>query len=228
MTETIYLVHSGDKSSYMWKDWYRYWKKHYTCDYDTIFLSENATMDFPGVQFAHTGSVPWADGLISYLETCPAKYIIYTHEDYFLNEPTNKRLAGILIDLMKQHNIKLLKCCGHWAGCPEWNDKTDQFIETDIWFDDPPAKPCLWTYANKNSYLVSHQSSIWDRELLYTTLKPGEDPWGHELMGTSRLRARNIPVYAYRGKNPFESAETMVQGEIREGCEKYFESAEDK
>lgn len=215
MTETIYLIHSGDKSSFMWDVWYHYWKQNYTCDYDTIFLSENKTMDFPGVEFKHTGDVPWADGLINYLENIDAKYIIYTHEDYFLNEPTNAKVMNELIQVMKTNNMKLLKCCGLWAGCPEWEDK-DALIKTNL-YDN------LWKYANKNSYLISHQTAIWEKEFLYTTLKPGEDPWGHELMGTGRLRARNIPIYAYRGKNPFESAETMERGKVRSGCEKYFE-----
>ncbi len=219
MTDTIYLVHSGDKSKWMWKVWYHYWKKYYTCDYDTIFLSENETMDFPGVKFFHTGSIGWADGLKFFLEKIKAKYVIYTHEDYFLTEKTDCRKASELIQLMDDHNMSLLKTCGHWAGCPEWNKNTEEFIKTDIGEN-------IWTYNNKNSYLISHQSSIWEKNLLYTTLRSDEDPWGHELMGTDRLRARNIPIYAYRGKNPFESAETMVQGEMRQGQEHFFDIGE--
>ena len=215
MTDTIYLIHSGDKSSYMWPVWYYHYKKYYTCEYDTIFLSENKSMDFPGVKFQHTGDVPWADGLMTYLEKITAKYIIYTHEDYFLTEPTNCKVLKDLIKLMDENDMRLLKCCGHWAGSPEWHENTGQFIETNLYEN-------VWRYANKNQYLISHQTSIWSRDLLYTTLKIGEDPWGHELMGTDRLRARNLPIYAYRGKSPLESAETMVSGEIREGCEHYF------
>ena len=71
MTETICLIHTGDKSAHIWDYWYYYWKKYYNCDFDTIFLSENETKDYPGVKFYCTGNCHWGEGLIDFLSHSP-------------------------------------------------------------------------------------------------------------------------------------------------------------
>lgn len=215
MTDTIYLVHSGDHSSHVWDYWYYYWKKYYTCkEIDTVFLCEDIDKKYPGVMFRHTGNVPWADGLIDFLNAIPSSYIIYQHEDYFLTEKTNAELLYKLIAICKKNNFNLLKCCGWWAG----------FMS-----DEAPFKEAfefgenIWRYNNDSPYLISHQTSIWEKNFLVTTLRRGETPWQHELAGTARLKNRCLPLYAYRAKGPLEYAETMVHGTIREGSNKLFE-----
>jgi len=231
---TQFLIHSGDKSENIWKYWYYYWKKYWTCSdfIDTVFLCENKQKEFPGVTFKKTGNVSWATGLINYLENIDVTYIIYQHEDYFLTEPTNAVMAKSLIDLCIARDFKMLKCCGHWAGFIDENvpmkkidinnhdiknDSNGELVKVNESDDN------IWLYNNYSPYLISHQTSIWNREFLISTLKHGETPWEHELAGTIRLRRRNIPVYVYRGKGPFEYCETMVHGNIRPGQEKYFE-----
>ncbi len=214
MTDTIFLVHSGDHSEHVWDYWYYYWKKYYTCtEIDTIFLCENIDKKYEGVRFFHTGSVSWADGLIDFLNAVPASYIIYQHEDYFLTEKTNEKLLYNLIDICKKHNFNLLKCCGWWGG---FMDDKAPYQEAFEFGEN------IWRYNNDSNYLISHQTSIWKRDFLVTTLRRGETPWQHELAGTARLQSRNIPLYAYRAKGPLEYAETMVHGTIREGSDKYF------
>lgn len=215
MTDTIFLIHSGDQSEHVWDYWYYYWKKYYTCtEIDTIFLCEDIAKNYPGVKFYHTGLVPWADGLIDFLSTINSKYVIYQHEDYFLTEKTNEQLLYKLINICNKYNFNLLKCCGWWSG---------------FMTDEAPFKEAyefgenIWLYNNESPYLVSHQTTIWKREFLISTLRRGETPWQHELTGTARLRNRNVPLYAYRAKTPLEYAETMVHGNIREGFNKFFE-----
>lgn len=225
MTETIILIHSGDKSLYfehngkkicLWDYWYYYWKKYYTCKYDVIFLSENETRDYPGIKFAHTGAVAWADGLIDYLNKINYKYIEYIHEDYFLTEETNAIKFDELIECMKDNDLKLLKHVGCWAGNPNWNED-GAFKEAFKLGEE------MYIYSNEQPYLISHQTAIWDREFLLSTLVRGWSPWCHEITGSGDLRKRNVPIHAYRGKNPLEYCETMIHGEIREGQEKYFD-----
>lgn len=219
MKDVIFLVHSGDKSSNIWDYWYYYWKKFWTCAefIDTVFLCKNLTKDYKGVQFYHTGNVSWSDGLINFLEKMDSRYIIYQHEDYFLTEETWDGVVKKLLMLCREHDFKLLKCCGLWSGFT--TDKTP-LVETSIKVND---KEVIWLYNNESPYLVSHQTSIWEREFLLSTLRRGETPWQHELAGTARLRKRNVPIYSYRGKSPFDYAETMVHGNVRKGFEKFFE-----
>lgn len=217
MNDTVFLIHSGDKSCNIWDYWYYYWKKYWTChDFiDTIFLTENKSEIYEGVRFFHTGDVPWSDGLINFLSSVGYKYVIYQHEDYFLTEETNAKVAKDLIEVCKENDLKLLKCCGLWSGCPEWN-KDGAFTKTDLYHD-------IYRYNNENSYLISHQTAIWEKDFLLSTLKRNDTPWCHELAGTARLRERNIPIHAYRSKCPFDYCETMVHGNVRDGQKKYFE-----
>ncbi len=221
MLKTQFLVHSGDKSSYMWDYWYYWYKKYWNCEniIDTVFLSENITKEYDGVLFRHTGDVPWSDGLINYLESIPnVKWIIYQHEDYFLNEKTDCQKAISLINCCEEHDIQLLKCCGDWAG---YIDDNTPKIDTGLIIDglDEP----LWLYNNDSQYLISHQTSIWNREFLLTTLRRNWTPWDHELQGTPALKKRNIPLHAYRGHPPFPYNETIQGAEVRPGCQKFFE-----
>jgi len=223
MTDTIMLIHSGDKSSTpmegkkhsIWDYWYYYWKKYYTLKYDTIFLSENETRDYPGVTFKHAGNVAWADGLIDFLARIDCKYVEYMHEDYFLTEETNADVMNTLIKCMDDNKLRLIKHVGCWAGNPEWNSD-GAFVET------PELGDQMNIYANEQPYLVSHQTSLWDVDFLISTLKRGWDPWTHEITGSVDLRLRNLPIHAYRGKNPIEYCETIVHNQIREGQEEYF------
>jgi len=217
MTETICLIHSGDKAEHVWDYWYYYWKKYYTCGYDTIFLSEEKSKNYDGVHFAHTGKVPWGEGLLNYLGKIEVKYVIYMHEDYFLTEPTKKEKMEELIKIVKDNDIQLLKHVGHWAGNPDhWKDGNHFLEKSDIGDN-------IWMYCNNEPYLISHQTSIWNKDFLLSTLQPQYTPWCHEIEGTTNLRKRNIPLFAYRGGNPFEYCETMQSGKVREGQEKYFE-----
>ena len=216
MKDAQLLVHSGDKSERIWDYWYYYWKKYWTCkDFiDTVFLSEIKSKDFEGVKFAHTGNIKWADGLIYYLESIrDVKWIIYQHEDYFLTKETDHNTAKVLIKICQDNELNLLKCCGWWGG---YIDENAPMVENDMGGG-------MWSYHNNSPYLISHQTSIWDREFLLSTLRFGETPWEHELSGTARLRQRNIPLHVYRGCSPFEYAETIVHGNVRDNCEKYFE-----
>lgn len=227
MNNLAYVIHSGDKSEESWDFWYHYYKKHWTCKdvADTYFISEGKRKEYEGVKFICVGEgIPWSNGLhYALTQRIDAKYIIYQHEDYFLTENTFPHIIKVLIGLMDEHDMSLIKCCGWWAGY--MTDEAPMTL-TEIKANDEYKEKkfkYLWLYNNESPYLISHQTSIWKRDFLISTLELEESPWGHEIMGSNRLRKRNIPIYAYRGKCPIPYAETMVHGEIREGFEKYFE-----
>ena len=226
MTETVYLVHSGDKYSWVWPYWYYWWSKYWgNSEYmDTVFVTEEKPIDYPGIIQVQSGPGPWADQIGRVLKALKCKYVIYQHEDYFLEEPTAPWLPDIkaLVSLMNEHDMKLMKCCGMWAGFTD--DKAPMYesgITVNIRGKDEP----IWKYPNESRYLVSHQTAIWDREFLFSTLYTGESPWAHEIVGTHRLRDRKpmVPIYAYRGKCPIPYGETVTHGKIRAGCEHWFD-----
>lgn len=217
MTKIILLIHTGDGSQWVWPHWHRYWLANWRGgkEIETVWLSELAQPGFAGVQSIQAGTRPWSRQLIIGLRKIDAKYVIYHHEDYFITEPADtKKLLGFA-DLMDQHNMNLLKICGDWMGyVDQQNLPTDSGIRY--------GQETIWLYNNNSQYLVSHQSSIWNREFLISTLIPWETPWQHELNGTDRLRNRNVPLHAYCGYPPIIYQETVNHGKIRETAKELF------
>ena len=229
MNNTALLVNTGDQSNKIWKYWYKYYIQNWSCSgfIDTVFLSEEMKLDDvlcrkTEIISTTTGKIDWASGLINYLLKCHYQYIILVHEDYFLTESTWANIAKYLIDFVQKHDIKLLKCCGWWAG---YIDENAPMVEDESLplFVGEKVKKVIWRYNNESQYLISHQTSIWSKDFLLSTLKAGESPWEHEIIGTLRLRERNIPIYAYRDKCPFEYGETVQQNKVRPGCGHYFD-----
>lgn len=227
MTETILLVHSGDKYAWVWDYWYYYYSMRWKAGdhIDTVFVTEERPFEWPGIIQAQTGpGLSWSDGLGKVLKALPAevKYVIYQHEDYFMEEETWTNDLLALIECVKRYDMKLLKCCGWWAG---YMDDKHPMTESGITVRVHGTEEPVWNYPNESPYLVSHQTSIWDKEFLFSTLFTGESPWAHEICGTQRLRERNVPIYAYRGKCPIPYGETITHGGIRKGCEHWFDNA---
>jgi hypothetical protein len=221
--ECCLLVHSGDRGRWVWPYWYQYWKKYWgaAAEYvDTVFLGESGPFvsgHADGIIGMYTGPVAWADGLQYALTHLRYPYIIYHHEDYFLTEPVDVGALRGCIHTMKQHELNMMKICGPWAGDNQWQLEED-YVRTNIACNGHP----VWIYPETHDYLVSHQSAIWKKNFLSSTLQAGESPWQHELDGTPRLRDRNIAVHAYRAKAPIEYCETVQGNRIRENCEIYF------
>jgi len=221
MKNVALLVHSGDKSRWAWKYWHHYWKKFWKSGdiADTIFLGENETLEAEGIISMKTGPCPWGEGLMKALKTIEADIIIYQHEDYFIDEDTNPDTLKELVRVFTENQMKLLKCCGLWCG---YMDDNHPQSPTEISVTTMGSEECLSQYNNGSAYLISHQTSLWDREFLYSTIDPNWSPWEHELTGTDQLRSRQIPIYSFKGKCPIPYAETIVHGTVRPGCERFF------
>jgi len=217
MTKTILLVHTGDGSQWVWPHWYRYWRRNWTGAslIDTVWLSENADPKFEGIFSIRPGGKTWGEQLILGLQQIDAKYVIYWHEDYFLVErPDLAKITG-LVNIMDREKIVLLKACGAWMGCV---DPKNPPAPSGMFYQDEE----LVVYNNKSDYLISHQSSIWEKDFLSSTVRKNDSPWQHETNGSNRLKERNIPLYAYRGYPPLSYTETVCGGKTREGMEGYF------
>jgi hypothetical protein len=228
MKDTVLLVHSGDKGQPWWKYFFHYYRKYWNCQgiCDTMFLGETKSVAMPGILTEKTGPAPWGEGLIKCLERIPHRFVILVHEDYALDEAPFPALLASLIDLMRQKDMKLLKCCGWWAGDPDWH-KDNAFGTTDMTVNgisgnDEP----IYRYNNDHMYLISHQAAIWDRMFLRSTIEPQWSPWEHELTGTDKLRSQNVPIYCYRGKMPISYGELVTHGAVREGMQKFIDEAD--
>lgn len=157
MTETILMVHSGDKYEWVWPYWYYWWKKNWRAQayVDTVVVTEEKRFQWPGVIQAQCGAgLPWSDGLGRAIGALPpeVKYIVYQHEDYFLEEPTWTADLLALVECAKRYDMKLLKCCGWWAG---YIDKDHPMTQTEITVRVHGTEEPIWLFPNESPYLVS-------------------------------------------------------------------------
>lgn len=229
MKKICLLVHTGDQSRHIWPVWHRYWKQNFEPHKDTLYRGEKVTIDtvflsethadvrLDGVIREYTGTgIAWGKGLIDYLNRCSYDYVIYHHEDYLLVEQIDTARVFDLCQTMVENNLDLIKCCGWWGGYID--DHAPYYDEGSETLDGKK----LWRYNNASQYLISHQSSIWKKEFLLSTLLPEMTPWGHELTGTELLRRRRVPIYAYRDKSPIEYAEVLNHKKLRPNTKHWF------
>ena len=230
------LVHTGDHSKIIWGAWYRYYLKNLVpvektsplaMQFKTVFLSEEESMH-NALHIAETNLLSvatgknktWGEGLLHFLNQDNSDYIVYHHEDYFISDKVNLLLLEELAYTMKANDLNLLKCCGWWGG---YIDANAPYIEDNT---TTLQGKKLYRYNNLSQYLISHQSSLWDRKFLISTIDRNYSAWDHEIHGTNALRLRNIPIYAYREAPPIAYVETINRRRIRPNCEQYFTAEE--
>lgn len=222
MKDTAYLVTAGDKNFWLWDYWFYWYKKNWTCNAiaDTVLLFQNKVKELPNIRIMKTGDGLIGQTLIDALSRLSYKYIVWAKEDYWLIEKTRPDSLNACIKTMKNYDMKMMKISGWDMG---WNDKKYPPTKTEIIVCNGEN---AWCYNNNSGYLTSQQMTIWEREFLISTIWPEATFWDMEMEGSDRLRKRKIPLYAYRGKAPIPYIETIRQGMIREGLQKWFEETE--
>jgi hypothetical protein len=212
------LVHAGDSNAWAWPHFLRHFAKWWDadCGIPVYFASEEVPVDHPRTINLKIGFRPWGGFIQKALLKIPEDHILFMHSDYFFIDQIDYSLLNTLHNLAHSKDIRILKCCGSWMG-----------------FENPMFPPTqenmdgveMWRYNNKSDYLTSQQESIWEKQTLYDSILPSEQPWSAETNGSNRLKARNpdVRIYAYRGRPPVPYEETIGRGQIRPGAEKYFE-----
>lgn len=132
----------------------------------------HAEHDFRGFQVIYSGKGEWSDRLVKLLEQIPTDYVWYQQEDMWpcKTPPNLSELMQIMVenDLLR---LQISPIVQYYSLCG--------------------AKiPLFFHYKSK--YLVSHQPSIWKKSFLLECLKPNEDPWKNEYLGTQRLNHEGI------------------------------------
>jgi hypothetical protein len=223
MTELISLIHSGDKGRWVWPHWYRHYSKWWTGweKIDTVLLTEKRDAHFDRVINVKSGRGRWGKELIRALNTMECVYVLYQHEDYFLTGEADIDFLLATAKLMKSENMQLMKCCGPAAGI--WRGKeepwrVDVLQKTDLKVEGVE----VLEYPHHVDYLLSHKTSIWNKDFLLSTVKPKYSPWDHEIKGTMEMRNRKEKIYAIIGKTPMPFEATVRRGKIKRDCTRFF------
>ncbi len=172
------VVHACDNFHSLFKGFHYLFKKYWDCEIDCqyYFLSEDVIVDFPQFKNIRTGFGEWSDRLRIGLDSIEEPYIIYVQEDFWFKSKVDAKYINGFMNFVKQNNVKLLKM----HGCSEYVTKETPFEILDAKIGKLDR--------DQSDYLMSHQISIWDKELLISQIQKREHPWRNERRGTKRMK----------------------------------------
>ncbi len=212
------VVQTCDSYSHFWDGWYKMFNRFWDFDlgWQIYFCNEDADLPFnddrikqikTGTSKKYLGTeerewLPtfggpkqvdegWSDRLIHILESVDTDYVLYFQEDQWPKYKIDKKLFEDLLSFSYSYDVGALKL--HRINRFDNNER----IKTDIFIKNKR----LIQWKPETEWLVSHQPTIWKRELLLDISIKGEGFRDNEYAGTERLREKyknNFPkIYSY-------------------------------
>jgi len=211
----VSVVHSGDKSSWIWSHWAHFYWKYWDRTIPTYFISEEKEPP-EGVISIKTGKgLSWGRGLENALSQIPEEYVLYLHEDYFPFDFINFQILNAIPDVMEKNKISIMKVCGKYAG----HDKTaNRMKKTDI----KVLNSYVYKYPIEVGYGISHRQSIWKKSFLLHSLRNINTPWEHEIRG-SDLVTEHDNISAIIDRQPIPTIEMILKGKLSESGTVYYD-----
>ena len=164
------IVFSCDKYSSVVPIFLHFYKKNWPDNpYQTVLVTETIKTD--GIETFCAGEIPWSDRAAKYLKSIDDEKFIFFLEEYILNKRVNNDEIKRAIDL----------CAGD-IGCVRlhsYNSWSSFLFDANI--------EGFKEYPINQRYSVSHQVSIWQRQLFLDILKQGETNWKCETEGSKRI-----------------------------------------
>ncbi len=114
--------------------------------------------------------VPWGKRLIRTLKAIDTEYILFMLDDFFLLEPVDQKRI---------------------EQCIEWMDQDKEIAVFSFWrTHQPNIKDGKYPHFEKRpqngEYRLNCQAAVWRREKLISYIRPHEDPWQWEILGSQR------------------------------------------
>lgn len=118
----------------------------------------------------------WTNGVRQFLSSYPWRSFVMFLEDYWISEPVNRDIVSTLMRFMNTTDEKILRMDLTADRASRKHRKYGKIGDIDL--IETPAH---------SKYQMSFQAAIWNTELLYEVLRPNEDPWTAEVVGSKRL-----------------------------------------
>lgn len=198
------ILHTIDSYSQYWDYWF-YFTTKYIKHKNIIFASEQKEPSFKKyIQTFKTGYGQWGERLLNILSKVDSKYIFYMQEDFWAinNFPYTQNIINRVID-------EDIDC---WRICE--NSKLYMVRKIDH---------IAFQFLQNSTYTISHQFSLWKKDILAKYILPEENPWQNELCGSKRINASyHHKIYfqpnkwyvpAVRSGKLSEDGENMIQKE---------------
>ena len=182
------VVSSCDAFFDVWRPIAVFFRRHWPdCPFPVFLIVNQLRVRSQFVQPIAVGpDRGWATNMDMALKSIPHPYILYFQEDYFLNAPVRgEQLAGDIAYAMERDAASF---CFHSRGQlePNFQPLNDRF---GIVPRDSDGRTRL-------------QVTLWKKEVLQATLRPGESAWNMEARGSERTQDLLALAYLQRRDAP--------------------------
>lgn len=196
---TAMLISSCDTYSDLWKPYFtfffRYWQD---CPFPIYLVANDLQYEDERVITIRLGSDHgWACNTRKALEQVQFPYVLYTHEDFFLNRRVHSTRILQLIGYMESRGAGYLRL--YPSPGPD-----------EICADNPE----VGEIKKGSEYRTSLQAAIWNREVMLSLLVDGENAWQMERDGSLRSNGLDVPFLSVR--------RDAVTGKIKDPPLSYF------
>lgn len=207
------LINTTDSFEDCWIPFFTLFRKFWPEYAGPIYLNtETKSFSFRGLNIVSVRNnkdspgkrVTWSECLIRALASIDSEIVLYMQEDYFLNNFVQHDLVCEYVSLMIEH--KDIHCI----------HLTDQAVTPG---SHPSNYKRLYPVQMDQQYSVSCQAALWRKEVLMDYLRPYEDAWNFEELGSQRAALLHHNFYVVDSKfvriNQFEIIPYVFTGIIK-------------
>lgn len=187
MEKCTVVVSSCDKNEDLWSPFFQLlniqWNNRH---YPIVLNTESKKFDYKDMniktfQFYKLGKkVTWSKRLLKTLKAIDTEYILFMLEDFFLSKPVDQQR---------------IEQCINWMD----NDKNISVFSFNKTIR-PDIRDNKYLHFEKRSqtsdYRLNCQVAVWRREKLISYLRPHEDPWQFEILGSIRSQRYKEDFYS--------------------------------
>lgn len=195
------VVHACDRYELLFQGFEYFFKKYWPMDTiigNYYFLTEET--DYKSNIFTNikTGKGEWTQRLHTALQKIDEEYIIYMQEDMWFSEILSADTINGIVKFALDEKLQLMKLNSSEVYKTTATDTVITGLRVGVLDNEA------------SNYLMSHQVSIWNKELLMSQLIYNEHPWRNERKGTKRLKKLNpviyhIDLFSENGKLPINN-----------------------
>lgn len=176
MEDITLVVSSCDKYSDLWDPFFILLKKYWDPKMPIVLVTESKKYSFEGLDVRTLdlypeGMIPtWSELQMKALERINTEFVLFVLDDFFLEAPVQEEKIEECIRWMKDD--PQIACFNFTQVMPGTNL--------------PCGYPGFEQRPQKGEYRLNCQIAVWRRETLLKDMRPHENPWIFETLGSKR------------------------------------------
>ena len=182
------VVSSCDRFFDTWRPFVFFFRKHWNdCPFPVFLITNRLQVRSQLLHPIAVGpDLGWASNMMTALESIPQPYLLYFQEDYFLNAQVNSSLLAT--DIAYAFDKDAASFCFQARGELEPNFQ--------------PLNERFGIVSPESDGRTRLQVTLWKKDALQATLRPGESAWNMEARASERTRGLLVLSYHQRRDRP--------------------------